>query len=102
MKVPKEKLFLRNKDLELNPNNHKQVDLYKKIRDHIKRIGYIINPLLVVEDSDKYKVVYGNNRYLAGLELGFTEFPIKVLKNEEVSTIVEATKSYKEINLDEI
>ena len=102
MKVPKEKLFLRNKDLELNPNNHKQVDLYKKIRDHIKRIGYIINPLLVVKDGDKYKVVYGNNRYLAGLELGFTEFPIKVLKNEEVSTIVEATKSYKEINLDEI
>ena len=102
MKAPKEKLFLRNKNLELNPSNQKQSALYKKVRDHIKKIGYIINPLLTIKDGDKYKVVYGNNRYLAGLELGFTEFPIKVLKNDEVSTIVEATKSYKEINLDEI
>lgn len=102
MKVPKEKLFLRNRALELNPNNQKQSPLYKKIRDHIKKIGYIINPLLVVEDGDKYKVVCGNNRYLSGLELGFTEFPIQVLKDEEVPTIREAAKNYKEINLDEI
>jgi len=101
LKAPKEKLFLRNKNLELNPSNQKQSPLYKKVRDHIKKIGYIINPLLTIKDGDKYKVVYGNNRYLAGLELGFTEFPIKVLKNDKVSTIVEATKSYKEINLDE-
>jgi len=100
LKVPKEKLFLRNRDLELNPNNQKKSPLYKKVRDHIKKIGYIINPLLAIEDGDKYKIVYGNNRYLAGLELGFTEFPIKVLKNDKVPTIVEATKSYKEINLD--
>tara|TARA_R100000697_G_scaffold91182_1_gene103036 strand:+ start:636 stop:902 length:267 start_codon:yes stop_codon:yes gene_type:complete len=86
--------------LELNPSNQKQSPLYKKVRDHIKKIGYIINPLLAIEDGDKYKIVYGNNRYLAGLELGFTEFPIKVLKNDKVPTIVEATKSYKEINLD--
>jgi len=102
LKVPKEKLFLRNRNLELNPSNQKQSPLYKKVRDHIKKTGYIINPLLVVEDGDKYKVVYGNNRYLSGLELGFTEFPIQVLKNNEVSTIREAAKSYKEINLDEI
>ena len=102
MKVPKEKLYLRNQDLELNPSNQKQTDLYKKVRDHIKKTGYIINPLLVVEDGDRYKIVYGNNRYLSGLELGFTEFPIQVLKNDEVQTIREAAKSYKEINLDEI
>ena len=102
MKVSKEKLFLRNKALELNPSKQKESSLYKKVRDHIKKTGYIINPLLVVEDGDKYKVVYGNNRYLSGLELGFTEFPIQVLKNDEVPTIREAAKSYKEINLDEI
>ena len=102
MKVPKEKLYLNNRSLELNPNNQKQTPLYKKIRDHIKKTGYIINPLLVVEDGDRYKVVYGNNRYLSGLELGFTEFPIQVLKNDEIQTIREAAKSYKEINLDEI
>ena len=59
MKIPKEKLFLRNRDLELNPNNQKKSTLYKKVRDHIKKIGYIINPLLAIEDGDKYKIVYG-------------------------------------------
>jgi ParB-like chromosome segregation protein Spo0J len=101
LKAPKEKLFLRKTALELNPTNQKQTDLYKKVRDHIKRTGYIINPLLVIEDGDKYKVVYGNNRYLAGLELGFTEFPICILKNDETETILEAAKNYKEVNLDE-
>ena len=102
MKVPKEKLYLRNRNLELNPSNQKQTDLYKKVRDHIKKTGYIINPLLVVEDGDRYKVLYGNNRYLSGLELGFTEFPIQVLKNDEVKTIRKAAESYIDINLDEI
>ena len=101
MKVLKEKLFLQNRNLELNPSNQKQTDLYKKVRDHIKKTGYIINPLLVVKDGDRYKVVYGNNRYLSGLELGFTEFPIQILQNDEVPTIREAAKSYKDINLDE-
>lgn len=88
--------------MELNPSNQRQSPLYKKVRDHINKTGYIINPLLVVEDKDKYKVVYGNNRYLSGIELGFTEFPIQVLKDDEVPTIREAAKSYKDINLDEI
>ena len=87
--------------MELNTSNQRQSPLYKKVRDHIKKTGYIINPLLVVEDGDKYKVVYGNNRYLSGLELGFTEFPIQILKNDKVTTIREAAKSYKDINLDE-
>jgi hypothetical protein len=51
LKAPKEKLFLRKTALELNPTNQKQTDLYKKVRDHIKRTGYIINPLLVIEDG---------------------------------------------------
>ena len=85
----------------MNPANQKKNDLYKKVRDHIKKTGFIINPLLVVEEGDKYKVVYGNNRYLSGIELGFTEFPIQVLPNEEIPTIREAAKSYKEINLND-
>ena len=101
MKVKREKLFLRNVNLERNPSNQRQGSLYKTVRDHIKKTGYIINPLLVVEEGDRYKVVYGNNRYLSGLELGFTEFPIQVLPNEEVPTIREAAKSYKEINLND-
>jgi len=101
LKVKREKLFLRNVNLERNPSNQRQGSLYKTVRDHIKKTGYIINPLLVVEEGDRYKVVYGNNRYLSGLELGFTEFPIQVLPNEEVPTIREAAKSYKEINLND-
>ena len=46
--------------MELNPSNQRQSPLYKKVRDHINKTGYIINPLLVVEDKDKYKVVYGS------------------------------------------
>jgi ParB-like chromosome segregation protein Spo0J len=37
----------------------------------------IINPLITVKEDDKYKILAGNNRFLAGLELGYTEFPIK-------------------------
>lgn len=104
MKVKREKLYLRNQNLEIDPTNQKKSILYKKVRDHINKTGYIINPLLVVEDGngDRYKVVYGNNRYLAGVELGLKEFPIKILKNDEVPTIREAAKSYKEVVLDEI
>jgi ParB-like chromosome segregation protein Spo0J len=38
----------------------------------------IINPLITVKEDDKYKILAGNNRFLAGSELGYTEFPIKV------------------------
>ena len=102
MKVTKEKLFLRNKNLEQNPSSQKQTDLYKKVKDHIKKTGFIINPLLVVEDEEKYKVVYGNNRYLAGVELGLKEFPIEILENDDPITIKAAAKKYKEVDLNAI
>ena len=102
MKVPREKVFLRNKNLELNPSNQRRNSIYKKVKSHIEKTGYIINPLLVVENDGRYEVVYGNNRYLSGLELGFKEFPIRILKNAEVKTIREAAKDYKEVDLDEI
>ncbi len=46
-----------------------------------------MNPLLVVKENEKYKIIYGNNRYLIGLELGFKVFQIKILHNEKVLTI---------------
>ena len=100
MNIPREKLYLQNRNLERNPDNHKKVSgIYQKVRDHIKKTGYIINPLLVVKDGEKYQVVYGNNRYLAGVELGFKEFPIQILPDPEPKTIREAAKSYKEVDL---
>jgi len=101
LKVKREKLYLQNRSLEHNPNNQRKSDLYKKIKKHIEKTGYIINPLLVVEDNDKYKVVYGNNRYLVAVELGYEEIPIQVLKDEDKKTILDAAKTYKEINIDE-
>jgi len=101
LKVLKEKLYLRNQSLEQNPSNQKQTELYKKVRDHIKKTGFIINPLLVVKDGDRYKVVYGNNRFLAGVELGLKEFSVEILKDDEVKTIRKGAKTYQEINLDE-
>ena len=101
MKVKREKIYLRNQSLEKDPSNQKKSPLYIKVRDHINKTGYIINPLLVVEDGDKYKVVYGNNRYLAGVELGLKEFPIKILPDDEVLTIRENAKSYTEVNLND-
>ena len=79
----------------------KTIERIKKEKKHIEKTGYIINPLLVVEDNDRYKVVYGNNRYLAAEELGHEEIPIQVLKDEDNKTIVDAAKTYKEINIDE-
>jgi len=101
LKVLKEKLYLRNQSLEQNPSNQKQTELYKKVRDHIKKTGFIINPLLVVKDGDRYKVVYGNNRFLAGVELGLKEFSVEILKDDEVKTIRKGAETYQEINLDE-
>ena len=101
MKVKKEKLYLRNQSLEQHPSNQKQTELYKKVRDHIKKTGFIINPLLVVKDGDRYKVVYGNNRFLAGVELGLKEFSVEILKDDEVKTIRKGAETYQEINLDE-
>jgi len=99
--VKREQLFLRNQILEQNPSNQKQTNLYKKVRDHIKKTGFIINPLLVVKDKNNYKVVHGNNRYLAGVELGLKEFPVEVLEDDEVKTIRKAAETYQEVNLDE-
>jgi len=101
LKVSKEKLYLRNQSLEQNPSNQKQTELYKKVKDHIKKTGFIINPLLVVKDEDKYKVVYGNNRFLAGIELGLKEFSVEILKDDEVKTIRKGAETYQEVNLDE-
>ena len=97
MKVKREKLYLRNLNLEHNPSNQKKTDLYKRVRDHVKKTGFIVNPLLVVEDGDRYKVVYGNNRYLAGVEVGLKEFPIKILPDDEVKTIRENCIDHKKV-----
>ena len=98
MKIPIEKLYLRNKKLEQNPTNQKKNELYKSVLNSFKKIGQV-NPLICVEDGDKYKVCVGNNRFLAGCELGFKEFDIVVVPNESIDRFREIINSYKIVNL---
>ena len=95
-------LFLKDQILENNPINQKNSDLYKSVLKHIKKTGFIINPLIVIPKENRYAVLYGNNRYLAGVELGHKEFPIKIVNKEDPKTIMDAVKDYQEINLNEI
>ena len=102
MIIKREKLFLRNRNLEKNPANQRQSPFYQKVRQKIKQMNKIINPLITVKEGDKYKILAGNNRFLAGLELGYTEFPIKVIEGETPKDIRKAMEDYIPIDLDEV
>ena len=97
MMVPIEKLFLRNRQLENNPQNQKESPFYQKVRDSIKRRG-IVNPLLCIETPEcggqKYMCCIGNNRYLAAHELGIKEVPIKIVTSEVPEDLMAATTDY--------
>ena len=93
MMAPIEKVFLRNKNLEAQPENQRTSPFYKKVRDSIKKKG-IINPLLCIQEGDRYKCCMGNNRYLAALELGIKEVPIKIVTSEVPKDLMAATEDY--------
>ena len=97
MMVPIEKVFLRNKNLEAQPENQRTSPFYKKVRDSIKKKG-MINPLLCIEteecEGQKYMCCIGNNRYLAALELGIKEVPIKIVTSEVPKDLMDATQDY--------
>ena len=101
MVIQKEKLFLRNRALEKNPNNQRQSPFYQKVKDKIRLMNKIVNPLITIKEGDKYKILAGNNRFLAGLELGYTEFPVKVITEENSKKIAEAMEDYIPIDLNE-
>ena len=89
---------MRNRSLEKDPKNQRNSDFYKRVKQAIIKEGKIINPLLCVQEGDRYKICVGNNRYLAGLELGYKEFPILVLPNEDVITLREEIKKYTDVS----
>ena len=93
MMVPIEKVFLRNQQLQQNPHNQTTTSFYQKVRDSIKKRG-IINPLLCIQEGDRYKVCIGNNRYLAALELGIKEVSVKVVTSEVPADLMAATEDY--------
>ena len=97
MMVPIEKVFLRNQQLQKNPNSQRESSFYKKVRDSMKKRG-MVNPLLCIEteecEGQKYMCCIGNNRYLAALELGIKEVPIKIVTSQEPKDLMDATKDY--------
>ena len=93
MMVPIEKLFLRNQQLANKPENQTSTPFYKKVRDSMKKRG-MVNPLLCIQEGEQYKICIGNNRYLAGLELGYKEMPVKVVTSEVPKDLMAATNDY--------
>ena len=93
MMVPIEKVFLRNQQLQKNPHNQTTSPFYKKVRDSMKKKG-MINPLLCIQEGDRYKCCIGNNRYLAALELGIKEVPVQVITSEVPNDMMKETMKY--------
>ena len=93
MMVPIEKVFLRNQQLQKNPHNQTSTSFYKKVRDSMKEKG-MVNPLLCIQEEDRYICCIGNNRYLAALELGIKEVPVKIITSEVPTDMMKETMKY--------
>ena len=84
--------------MERSPHNQKQSNLYKKVLASFKKYGQI-NPLICTQEEERYKVCVGNNRFLAGIELGFKEFDIVVVPDEDRKRFKEIVKEYKQTDV---
>ena len=93
MMVPIEKVFLRNQQLQKNPHNQTTSPFYKRVRDSMKKRG-MVNPLLCIQEGDRYKCCIGNNRWLAAHELGYKEVPVKIVTSEVPQDLMSATEDY--------
>ena len=91
--VPIEKVFLRNQQLQKNPNTQTESPFYKRVRDSMKKRG-MVNPLLCVQEGDRYKCCIGNNRWIAAHELGYKEVPIKIVTSEVPQDLMSSTEDY--------
>jgi len=91
--VPLEKVFLRNQQLQKNPHNQKTTPFYQRVRDSIKKRG-IVNPLLCIQEGERYKCCIGNNRWLAAHELGIKEVPVKIITSEVPTDMMKETMNY--------
>ena len=91
----KDKMMFRecNKKLNILKGQERQrhSDSYKKLRDDIEQKG-MINPILCIKEDDIYKICIGMRRFIAGLELGMTEFKVKVLPNDNILLLKEEIK----------
>ena len=102
MIVPKEKIMIRKCNQFLNTKKGKEMQKnnlgYKNLKNDILKYG-IINPLLCIEEEGMYKVCVGMRRFIAGEELGITEFNIKVLPNDNKELLKKEIKQYETTNV---
>ena len=84
--------------MEHSSHNQKQSNIYKNVLASLKKHGQI-NPLICTQEGEKYKVCVGNNRFLAGVELGFKEFDIVVVPDEDRKRFKEIVKEYKQTDV---
>ena len=98
MLIHKDKMMFRDCNKFLNTEKGKDAqkdkDGYKKLRDNIGEKG-MINPILCIEEDNMYKICIGMRRFIAGLELGMTEFEVKVLPNDTPDLLVKEKQQYR-------
>jgi ParB-like chromosome segregation protein Spo0J len=54
----------------------------------------MINPLLCIQEGERYICCIGNNRWLAAYELGIKEVPVKIVTSEVPEDLMAATTDY--------
>ena len=54
----------------------------------------MVNPLLCIQEGDRYKCCIWNNRWLAAHELGIKKVPIKVITSEVPNDMMKETMEY--------
>ena len=96
MIVHKNQIVFRELYLQTEEGRMSQTDneRWKKLKIDIEKNG-IINPLICTEKDGKYRLCMGMRRFIAGCILGIKEYEIEVVSNEEVDTLINATKKYK-------
>ena len=95
MIVPKEKIMFRKCNNELNTQKGRDMQKnslgYQALKKDIAKQG-MVNPLLCIKEDEMYKICVGMRRFIAGEELGMTEFNVKVLPNDEIPLLQEEIK----------
>ena len=98
MLIHKDKMMFRDCNKFLNTEKGKEAqkdnDGYRKLKNDIKEKG-IINPILCIEENNMYKICIGMRRFIAGLDLGMTEFEVKVLPNDTQDLLVKEKQQYR-------
>jgi hypothetical protein len=96
MIIHKDQIVFREAHLQTEEGRMSQTEneTWKKLKIDIKKNG-IINPLICTEKDGKYRLCIGMRRFIAGCILGIEEYKIKIVPNEEVDTLINATSIYQ-------